>query len=394
VIRNFELLKHLTAKHQVTLITYGEDETGQTDPWLAGRGARVVRLSNSGPYLNDKSRLATLRNLFYYPPTCFQHFSPRELSEAVTRCLEEADIDVIVFDTQLAGQAVLETRIDRPHVMVLLDIYQELQRKRFEITGWRPHKLVRLVDWLKTGYYETRILAHYQNLMTVSSADEMLLREQCPRARVFLVPNGVNTATFARNGQLRDPNNILFVGGFEYGPNVDAFFYFCREILPLVQNKRPEVTFIAVGRNPPKEMRDYAAANDGITLTGTVEDVRPYYGTASLVVIPLRVGSGTKVKTLEAFAMAVPVIATPVGCEGIEVQPGIHCRVEKTPKRFAAAVLDLLANPQRATELAQHARQLVTTRYDWDQIALQFEENLEQITRSWFELTAVADDDR
>jgi glycosyltransferase involved in cell wall biosynthesis len=275
-IRNFELLKHLTAKHQVTLITYGEDETGQTDAWVTGRGGRVVRLRNSGPYLNDKSRLSTLRNLFYYPPTCFQHFSPRELSAAITCSLEEdGDIDVVVFDTQLAGQAVLEKQIDRPHVMVLLDIYQELQRRRFETTGWRPHKLVRLVDWIKTGYYETRIFTQYQNLITVSSADELLLREQCPRARVFLVPNGVDTATFARNGQPRDPHTILFVGAFEYGPNVDAFFYFCREILPLVQAKYPEVRFIAVGRNPSGEMRDYAAANDGITLTERLKMYAP-----------------------------------------------------------------------------------------------------------------------
>jgi glycosyltransferase involved in cell wall biosynthesis len=112
-------------------------------------------------------------------------------------------------------------------------------------------------------------------------------------------------------------------------------------------------------------------------------------------VIPLREGSGTKLKTLEAFAMGVPVISTPVGCEGLEAQTGIHCRVERTPQRFAAGVLDLLANPKQATELAQRARQLVTARYDWEQIALRFEANLQQITRSWFEHTAsaIADND-
>jgi len=379
-VRNYELLKHLTERHQVTVITYGEDEARQTDKWLTARGARVVRLPYSIPWSNDKSRAASVRNAFYYPPASFQRFSPEVLSDSISTCLaEEPEIDLIVFDTELAGQAVLKKKFDKPHVLIVHDIYDLMLRREFEITGLRPFKIVRLIDWLKTRRYERRILSGHKNLIAVSGDDEVFLKEHFPNAKTYLAPNGVDTEKFSRNGQPRDPNTILFVGAFEYPPNVDAFFYFCREILPLVRAQRPDTKFVAVGRNPTDAMRDYAAADTGIDLTGTVDDVRPYYGRASVVVIPLRVGSGMKLKTLEAFGMGVPVVSTPIGCEGLGVESEVHCVVADTVQAFAARTVELLAKPDVAFELAEHARALVTERYDWKQIASSFESNLEQI---------------
>lgn len=379
-VRNYELLKHLTERHQLTVITYGEDDTGQTDSWLIERGARVVRLPYSLPWSSDKSRTASLRNLFYYPPASFQRFSPKVLSDSITACLaEEPEIDLIVFDTELAGQAVLKKKFAKPHVLVVHDIYHVMLRRDFQTMAWRPFKLVKLINWLKTSYYERRILSRHENLMAVSSADEMFLKEHYPKASTYLVTNGVDTEAFSRNGQPKDPNTILFVGAFEYEPNVDAFFYFCREILPLVRAKRPEAQFVAVGRHPNDAMREYAQANTGITLTDTVPDVRPYYARASLAVIPLRVGSGMKLKTLEAFGMGVPVVSTSIGCEGLEVENGIHCAVADTAQTFAEQAVELLARPERARELAQSAWQLVAKSYDWKQIATEFESSLERI---------------
>jgi glycosyltransferase involved in cell wall biosynthesis len=245
--------------------------------------------------------------------------------------------------------------------------------------AWRPFKLVKLINWLKTRQYERRILSRHRNLMAVSSADEAFLKQHFPNARTYLVTNGVDAEKFSRNGQPSDPNTILFVGAFEYQPNVDAFFYFCREILPLVRAQRPETKFVAAGRHPNDAMREYAGANSGISLTGTVDDVRPYYCRASVVVIPLLVGSGMKLKTLEAFGMGVPVVSTSVGCEGLEVESGVHCAIADTPDAFAEQALQLLAKPERALELARRARQFATERYDWKNIAPEFDRQLVQI---------------
>ncbi|MFS8085687.1 MAG: glycosyltransferase family 4 protein, partial [Acidobacteriota bacterium] len=294
-IRNYQVLDHLTARHDVTVITYGEDETGETDAWLTARGAKVVRLPYSVRWSSGTGRFMALRNLFYYPPASFQRFSARVLSDSVDSCLAQTpDIDLIIFDTGLTGHASLGAKWNKPTAMIVHDIYGVSLRRQYEITTWRPHKLVRLVEWLKTSYYERRILARHRNLITVSRADEAYLREHFPTAHVVFSSNGVDTERFSRNGHVDDGQTLLFVGGFEYEPNVDAFFYFCREILPLVRAKQPDVRFVALGRNPNDTMREYAAANEGITLTGVVTDVRPYYGRASVVVLPLRFGSGMK----------------------------------------------------------------------------------------------------
>jgi glycosyltransferase involved in cell wall biosynthesis len=382
-VRNYELLKHLTRRHQLTVIAYSEDETGQTDSWLVERGARVVRLPYSLPWSSDKSRKASLQNLFYYPPASFQRFSPQLLADAISTCLsKDPDVDVIVFDTSLAGQAVLKRRFGKPQVLIVHDIYDALLRREFQTMANRPFKLVKLINWLKTSRYERRILSQFKNLMAVSSADQRYLKEHFPKAGTYLVSNGVDTEFFSRNGHPRDVNTILFVGAFEYEPNVDAFFYFCREILPSVRAQRPNTQFVAVGRKPTAAMRDYAEANTGITLTGTVDDVRPFYGQASVVVVPLRVGSGMKLKTLEAFGMGVPVVSTSVGCEGLEVHGGVHCRIADNSNAFSDHVLDLLAEPDKAAELARRAQHLVSDRYDWKRIAAEFEVAVDEIVRS------------
>lgn len=379
-IRNYQVLDHLTARHEVTVITYGEDESGETDSWLAARDAKVVRLPYSRPWTSGTGRLTAFRNLFYYPPASYQRFSAGALSEAIDSCLTQTpDIDLIVFDTELTGQAALTATLNKPYAMIVHDIYGESLRRQFKITAWRPHKVVRLVDWLKTSYYERRVLARHQNLITVSRSDEAYLRKHFPGARVAFSSNGVDTEAFSRNGHKDDGQTLLFVGGFEYEPNVDAFFYFCREILPLVRAQQPDLKFVAVGRNPTTAMSAYAGANEAVTLTGAVKDVRPYYGRASVVVLPLRFGSGMKLKTLEAFAMGVPVVSTPVGVEGIDALDGVHCAVADTAEKFAEKILEFLLSRETATKAAQQARALVDQSYSWKSVMLRLEAELVEV---------------
>jgi polysaccharide biosynthesis protein PslH len=376
-IRNYQVLDHLTARHEVTVITYGVDETGETDSWLAARGAKVVRLPYSVAWSSGTGRLMALSNLLHYPPASFQRFSASVLSAAIDSCLAETpDIDLVVFDTELTGHAALTAKLSKPYAMIVHDIYGVSLRRQFEVMSWRPHKMVRLVDWLKTSYYEQRVLARHQNLITVSRSDEEYLRQNFPAAHVVFSSNGVDTNRFARNGHVDDGQTLLFVGGFEYEPNVDAFFYFCREILPLVRAKRPEVKFVAVGRNPTAAMREYAATDEAVTLTGLVADVRPYYGHASVVVLPLRFGSGMKLKTLEAFAMSVPVVTTSVGIEGIDAETGVHCAVADTAEGFANDVLGFLSSRDTAKETGKQARELVANKYSWKKLMPELETEL------------------
>jgi len=380
-IRNYHILECLTERHTVLTVSYGPDSTGKTDQWLAGRGSSCSRLSYAFPRTVSNNRWTTVRRMFYYPTASFQRFAPTTLARRLNDLLQQhPDVDLILFDTQLVGQTLLYQAFNQPCILVMADVYEAWFRRQVMVTGWRPFAAVYLADWLKTALYERRILSRYRYIVTVSANDYDIVAGRDGQSEVTLFPNGVDTAYFAPvSPQTNKEDVLLFVGAFGYGPNVDAFLYFCREIFPLLRARRPQIKFMAVGRDPSPDMKALAEREPGITVIGAVPDVRPYYAQASLAVIPLRLGSGLKLKTLEAFAMEVPVVSTSVGCEGIVAQDGQHLLVASTPETFADKVIWLLEHPDQAYFMARRARQLVEEQYDWQAITKSFEAYLLRI---------------
>lgn len=377
-IRNYHILKHLTTRNAVTVVTYGVDDTGETDAWLRGRGANVVRLEYAFPWSVARGRMMTLKNLLAYPPASFQRYAPRALQRTLDAMAGRTEIDVLVLDTALTGQAALAGRLPGRPVLVLPDIYQLLLRREMETIGRRPFQLAAFGNWVKTRRYEDRILKKYTTLIAVSEADRAYLQAHYPLANTVLASNGTDTNYYTPAARAEQTNSVLFVGGFEYAPNEDAFFYFCREILPLIHLQEPEMRFVAVGRSPTEAMRAYVRTDERVELTGRVEDVRPFYHAARAVVVPLRTGGGVKLKTLEAFAMGVPVVSTGVGAEGIAVRDGEELLTADSPREFADRVVELARHPERGDELARRARALVEREYDWQVICARFEEFLSQ----------------
>ncbi len=381
-IRNYHLLRHLTERHAVRIVTYGNDETGQTDAWLSERGCAITRLPLSFPYRAFYSRRDSLRRIIAYPPSSFQRYAPDVLGKCLEQLVhQEPDINGIVLDTQLMGQVVLHRSIDKPCVMALADIQQVHLRRALSTIGWRPLKVVYFSEWLKTSAYERHVLKRHRHIVVVSSDDEKFVRRHSPQADIAFIPNGVDTEYFAPAKLQPDHTTLLFVGGFEYGPNVDAFHYFHQEIFPLVRAYRPDIRFIAVGRNPSESIKAVAIRDPQVTVTGTVDDVRPYYAQSTLVVTPLRIGGGTKLKLLEAFAMGVPVVSTSVGCEGTEARDGEHLRVADSPKTFAESVLWLLDHRTEALAIAERARTLVVSCYEWRSLSSEFERYLIKVIK-------------
>jgi glycosyltransferase involved in cell wall biosynthesis len=153
----------------------------------------------------------------------------------------------------------------------------------------------------------------------------------------------------------------------DFRPNVDAALWFVREILPRIRATRPEVQFVIVGQKPVERLLRLNGQN-GVVVTGAVEDVRPFIAGAAVYVAPLRMGGGTRFKLLEAMALARPIVSTTLGAEGFAVASGRELLLADSPADFAAAVLSLLADPARAATLGQAGRAFVQTRYDWSAI--------------------------
>ena len=201
-----------------------------------------------------------------------------------------------------------------------------------------------------------------------SEREREILLQRVPQARIEVVGNGVDveffTANPTQNGVRRD---LVFMGRMDYHANIDAAVFFAKKIWPLVRARRPELRFVVVGAQPTKEvlaLRDLA----GVTVTGTVEDVRPFYHSALAAVVPLRVGGGTRLKVLEAMAAGTPVISTTLGAEGLAVTPGKDILVADSSEAIADTVASLQAKTPEWESLIANARTLVQRQYDWSVI--------------------------
>ena len=158
---------------------------------------------------------------------------------------------------------------------------------------------------------------------------------------------------------------ILFTGTISYYPNTEGILWFHKNVWSLIKAKNPDATFCIAGKSPPPEVESLAKSDASITVTGAVDDMRDYYAKAAVVVVPLRVGGGTRLKILEGMAMQKAIVSTSVGAEGIDHTNGIDILLRDTPESFADAVVDVMSDSKLRTGLEVAGRQLVEAKYDW-----------------------------
>jgi polysaccharide biosynthesis protein PslH len=201
--------------------------------------------------------------------------------------------------------------------------------------------------------------------LAVSDADKADFLRLVPNARFEVIPNGVDVDAFVPSiGGAKD--GIVFVGGMSWFPNADALEFFDEEILPLVRARDERVKVTWVGRAKPDVIASYAKR--GVELTGHVDDIRPYVGSAACYVVPLRIGGGTRLKILDAWAMGKAVVSTSVGCEGLDAIDGQNILIRDDPAAFAAAVLMVLRDSGLRASLERNARATAEQKYSWNVI--------------------------
>jgi polysaccharide biosynthesis protein PslH len=202
--------------------------------------------------------------------------------------------------------------------------------------------------------------------MACSYEDRDTLHQLHPNLRIVVVPNSVNTDSYSPDGSVSPGNTspvLLFQGAMDWYPNRDAVEFFVRTVLPLVRSECPTVKFIVAGRNPPPDFVEKLCAFGGVEFTGTVPDMRPYLSAATIVVVPLRTGSGTRIKILEGCAAGKPVVSTSVGAEGLDLEAGKDIILADDPAEFARSVITLLRDPTRRDAIARSGRAVVVERY-------------------------------
>jgi polysaccharide biosynthesis protein PslH len=201
-------------------------------------------------------------------------------------------------------------------------------------------------------------------------SDTAILRDEFGMQNVLgAVPTGVDCDYFQPNAQPAAKPVLAFLGAMDWDANQDAVLWLIEAILPRVWEQVPETEFRVIGRNPPARMQALSAAEPRIRFTGTVPDVRPFMREATAMVLPLRIGGGTRIKIYEAMAMGVPVVSTAIGAEGLDVQHDRNILLADTAEDFAKATLLALTNSPRAAEIARAAREHVAANYSWSRVA-------------------------
>lgn len=239
------------------------------------------------------------------------------------------------------------------------------------------------------GRIQTRRLLRYEaaqcprfatNIM-VSEADVTLLQQVAPGSRAVSVENGVDVDYFQPSVDGDAGPTLIYTGGMDMFANRDAVEWFIDEILPIIRQSVPEVRFLAVGQYPSEKARTAANRDPLIEVPGFVPDVRPWVARASVYVVPLRVGGGTRVKIMDAMAQGKAIVSTSVGAEGIEGTLGVHRLHGDTPAEFAARVVELLNDPTRRAELGRNARALAESRYAWPALGAKLSDALQAAAR-------------
>jgi len=234
--------------------------------------------------------------------------------------------------------------------------------------GW---KMYAFLEVLKAKHLQKKWYPRFDAILCVAPEDVQKTAEYVSEnTEIWLTPNGVDLEYFRPTEQVqsREIQPVLVFGGsLDVSMNQDAVIWFTSKILPLIGKHLPEIQFLIVGREPPPEIQRLSNL-ERVTVTGTVADVRSYYRQAAVFVAPLRVGGGTKLKVLEAMAMALPVVSTAVGAQGLNAESGRHLLVADNPNDFAGRVVELLNDREKAAQMGAAARRFVEEKYGWNAI--------------------------
>lgn len=383
-IRSFQLASYLARGNHVVYLAYGQpDDMNATGLQAAGIETVAVPREippKSGPLFYARL-LANLAQRDPYIVTshyslAFQHLVHREVARHQP--------DVVICEWTPYAAFVRElTGIKK--VVSAHNVEYRIWERYYENAAPGPKRWYIGQQMRKVKDFEARALSWVDAATAVSELDAVGLKALCPSTRVAVVSNGVDLEYFTpqsvRTSPSISPHKLVFVGSMDWRPNQDACVYCVEEILPRLRKHVPDVELALVGRNPPSFVQQLAQ-QPGVTVTGSVDDVRPYMAEAAVYVVPLRIGSGTRLKILDALAMAKGVVSTSVGAEGLNVEDGRHLLLADDAETFTAKVLELFANPSAAARLGQAGRQLVEEQYGWNALGQQLEEFLLQITGS------------
>jgi glycosyltransferase involved in cell wall biosynthesis len=284
--------------------------------------------------------------------------------------------DIVTVEHDFAIRLGDEVGPDIPKVLMTHNVTSAYYRTRAESASGAQQALLNFQSRQVASYVNSR-LTGFTGIVTVSAEDAELFRAVTD-VPVFVVPNGTAFDPVGLQPPVGPPE-LLFTGTMHYAPNRDGILWFASEIWPQILTHVPEARLLVVGRQPDARVRRLERDFEHVEVTGEVSEMRPYFERATAVIVPLRSGGGTRLKILDAFGSARPVVSTRIGAQGIDVQDGEQLLLGDEPEEFAQQVVRLLGDADLRSRLSTNGRRLIDERYHWRAIAKQYVDVLDAV---------------
>jgi sugar transferase (PEP-CTERM/EpsH1 system associated) len=376
-IRTYNLTRVLAAQNEITYLAYGNSDSE------AYHSMKAINVSPEcvQPINRKQSGLSfywrLLTNLTSpYPYIVTSHYSD-SFQKQLDECLKQTEYDLIICEW--TPYAIFVKDILHIKRLIVAHNIETAIWQRYEQNERNPFRRMYIsIQRAKVERFERQAFSWVNGATAVCQSEAESISSLGVSYPVEVIDNGVDLAYFKPANSKPKLHHLVFTGSMDWRPNQDAMIYFVHDILPLIRKQIPEVTFSIVGRKPPQKIIDLGSQK-GVTVTGTVDDVRDYISEAAVYVVPLRIGGGSRLKILEAMAMEKPVISTSIGAEGLQVTDKKNIAIFDKPGDFADGVVALLQDAAYQQTLGKAGRELVEQNYGWDQLGKRLHAYLCQI---------------
>ena len=364
-IRVFNLLKQIAAKSDVTLLaleTQPTDAKGVTELQQLGIQVHLVPNAPTLPRLS----FGTLLNAFLKrQPITVARYARPAYRQKFRELVATENFDLVHYE--MFHTAQFRTDTDLPGVLSQQNVDSAIWRR---LCGETTHPFYKFVYWtqqLAFQRYERVLSPRFDAVACTSDIDAAVFQQHSAEDTIEIIPNGVEVTHYQPDFSSEAPAHLIYIGSMDWYPNEDAVAFFVDEVLPRIQEKIPEVQFSIVGGNPSVRVQKLAE-REGVIVTGRVPEIKPYFAEATVFVVPLRIGSGTRLKILEALAMGKAIVSTSVGAEGLDLKDGEEIFIADEPIAFADAVTRLLTDLSLRRKIGENGRTRVERDYDWRSI--------------------------
>jgi glycosyltransferase involved in cell wall biosynthesis len=373
-IRTLEMLRQLHLRHEIHYVAFDDPEHPEGIQRATEYSTRAYPVTHRVPPRRSVAfAMQALASLLSPLPLSVTRYRSADMAQRIRELRQAHAFDAIVCDFLFPA----------PNFHALEECV--LFEHNVESTIWQRHAATAGNPLLRAYFglqarrmlaYEGEVCRKVAQVIAVSPLDADVLRKLFDIQHVDDVPTGVDLEHFSPPAPAPPTADLVFSGSMDWLPNIDGVDYFIAEIFPLILEKRPQCSLIIAGRRPVPRLQKLAEQFPNITVTGTVPDIRPFLWQSAISIVPLRIGSGTRLKIYESMAAKVPVVSTTIGAEGLEINPPNDIRIADSPREFAVQCLDLLENTPARAQVADAGYELVSTRFSWEQVTRKMEDLL------------------